>query len=76
MTIADVNLKFIWNVVSRIKIGEKGKAYVVDDNGFIVADPDIGLVLRKTNLALLPHVIVRHDHSITSSVRSRSVAEW
>ncbi|TMH08835.1 MAG: hypothetical protein E6H67_00475 [Betaproteobacteria bacterium] len=30
VTIADVNLKFIWDVVSRIKIGDKGKAYVVD----------------------------------------------
>ena len=56
VTIADVNLKFIWDVVSRIKIGEKGKAYVVDDNGFLVAHPDIGLVLRKTNLAHLLHV--------------------
>src|SRR5437899_6214290 len=56
VTIADVNLKFIWDVVSRIKIGEKGKAYVVDANGFLVADPDIGLVLRKTNLSQLPHV--------------------
>ena len=56
VTIADVNLKFIWDVVSRIKIGEKGKAYVVDSNGFLVADPDIGLVLRKTNLSNLPHV--------------------
>ena len=48
VTVADVNLKFIWDVVSRIKIGDKGKAYVVDGNGFLVADPDIGLVLRKT----------------------------
>src|SRR5689334_17401643 len=30
VTVADVNLKFIWDVVSRIKIGEKGKAYVID----------------------------------------------
>ncbi|MEP6943608.1 MAG: GAF domain-containing protein, partial [Betaproteobacteria bacterium] len=56
VTIAEVNLKFIWDVVSRIKIGDKGKAYVVDGNGFLVADPDIGLVLRKTNLSELPHV--------------------
>jgi signal transduction histidine kinase/putative methionine-R-sulfoxide reductase with GAF domain len=56
VTIADVNLKFIWDVVSRIKIGEKGKAYVVDSNGFLVADPDIGLVLRKTSMSQLPHV--------------------
>src|SRR5262249_49164022 len=47
---------FIWDVVSRIKIGDKGKAYVVDGKGFLIADPDIGLVLRKTNLAHLPHV--------------------
>jgi signal transduction histidine kinase len=56
VTVADVNLKFIWDVVSRIRIGDKGKAYVVDENGFLVADPDIGLVLRKSNLSDLPHV--------------------
>jgi signal transduction histidine kinase/HAMP domain-containing protein len=56
VTVADVNLKFIWDVVSRIKIGDKGKAYVVDGNGFLIADPDIGLVLRKTNLSNLAHV--------------------
>jgi signal transduction histidine kinase len=63
VTVADVNLKFIWEVVSRIKIGEKGKAYVVDGNGFLVADPDIGLVLRKTNLGMLPHVQAATDPS-------------
>src|SRR5215470_17286613 len=41
VTIADVNLKFIWDVVSRIKIGEKGKAYVVDRSGNQVADTEI-----------------------------------
>jgi signal transduction histidine kinase len=56
VTVAEVNLKFIWDVVSRIRIGDKGKAYVVDANGFLVADPDIGLVLRKSNLSQLPHV--------------------
>jgi len=56
ITVADVNLKFIWDVVSRIKIGEKGKAYVVDRSGYLVADPDIGLVLRKSDLSQLPHV--------------------
>src|SRR6476661_154269 len=56
VTIADVNLKFVWDVVSRIRIGDKGKAYAVDGNGYLVADPDIGLVLRKTDLSTLPHV--------------------
>jgi GAF domain-containing protein/HAMP domain-containing protein/anti-sigma regulatory factor (Ser/Thr protein kinase) len=56
VTVAELNLKFIWDVVSRIKIGDKGKAYVVDGTGLLVADPDIGMVLRKTNLSALPHV--------------------
>ncbi|MBT2325833.1 GAF domain-containing protein [Variovorax paradoxus] len=56
VTVAELNLKFIWDVVSRIQIGQKGKAYVLDSNGLLVADPDIGLVLRKTSLASLPHV--------------------
>jgi len=56
VTVAEVNLKFIWDVVSRIKIGEKGKAYVVDTSDHLVADPDIGLVLRKTSVGDLPHV--------------------
>ena len=56
VTVADVNLKFIWDVVTRIKIGKKGKAYVVDGTGHLVADPDIGLVLRKTDLSKLPQV--------------------
>jgi signal transduction histidine kinase len=56
VTVAEVNLKFIWDVVSRIRIGDKGKAYVLDASGLLIADPDIGLVLRKTRLNALPHV--------------------
>ena len=56
VTVADVNLKFIWDVVTQIKIGQKGKAYVVDSSGYLVADPDIGLVLRKTDLSGLAQV--------------------
>ena len=56
VTVVDVNLKFIWDEVSRIRIGQKGLAYVVDDKGFLVAHPDISLVLRKVNLSNLPQV--------------------
>jgi signal transduction histidine kinase len=56
VTVAEVNLKFVWDVVSRIRVGEKGKAYVVDNKGQLVADPDIGLVLRKTDLSALEQV--------------------
>ncbi len=55
-TVAEVNLKFIWDVVDRIKIGRNGKASVVDRQGALVAHPDIGLVLRKTTLGSLDQV--------------------
>jgi signal transduction histidine kinase/signal transduction protein with GAF and PtsI domain len=74
VTIADVNLKFIWDVVSRIRIGDKGKAYVVDGNGFLVADPDIGLVLRKTNLGNLPHVRNATSNGDETAVLSTDLA--
>src|SRR5262245_45653482 len=56
VTVAEVNLKFIWDVVSRIKVGTAGVAYVVDERGLLIAHPDIGLVLRKTDLSQQPHV--------------------
>ncbi|MBM4440805.1 MAG: GAF domain-containing protein [Candidatus Rokubacteria bacterium] len=56
VTIAEVNLKFIWDVVSQIAIGQAGRAFVVDGAGTLIAHPDISLVLQKTNLARLGHV--------------------
>ncbi|HEX7441674.1 MAG TPA: GAF domain-containing protein, partial [Caldimonas sp.] len=56
VTAAEVNLKFVWEVVSRIKIGEGGLAYVVDANGTLIAHPDISLVLKKSDLRSLPQV--------------------
>ena len=56
VSVAEVNLKFIWDVVSRIKAGRAGIAYAVDDRGLLIAHPDIGLVLRKTDLSQLAQV--------------------
>ena len=56
VTAVDVNLKFVWEVVSRIQVGQGGLAYVVDDKGALIAHPDISLVLKKTELSALPQV--------------------
>jgi signal transduction histidine kinase len=56
VTTAEVNLKFIWDVVSQIRIGSTGRAYVVDGRGQLVAHPDISLVLQKTDLSRLEQV--------------------
>ena len=44
VAVAQVNLKFIWDVIRRIKVGKQGRAYVVDAAGDLIADPDIGKV--------------------------------
>ena len=56
VTVADVNLKLIWDVISAIRVGEKGYAYVVDDMGKLIAAPDLSLVLRDTDFSQLPQV--------------------
>jgi signal transduction histidine kinase/CheY-like chemotaxis protein len=56
VTLAEVNLKFIWAVVTEIKVGERGYAYVVDARGRLVAHPDIHRVLQMTDLSGLPQV--------------------
>ncbi len=56
VTVAEVNLKFIWDVISRLKVGKAGAAYVIDSRGLLIAHPDIGLVLRKSDLSGLAHV--------------------
>lgn len=56
VSIAEVNLKLIWDVVSQIKVGEHGHAYVVGPEGRLIAHPDISLVLRNTDMSGLEQV--------------------
>jgi signal transduction histidine kinase len=56
VTVADVNLKLIWDVIRGLQIGRNGYAYVVDRQGRLIAHPDISLVLRNTSFAMLPQV--------------------
>jgi serine phosphatase RsbU (regulator of sigma subunit) len=56
VSVAEVNLKLIWDVVSQIKVGVRGHAYVVDAQGRLIAHPDISLVLRNTDMSQLAQV--------------------
>jgi len=56
VTVADVSLKAIWDVVSRIRVGQLGHAYVVDARGHLIAHPDVSLVLQKRDLSGLAQV--------------------
>ena len=46
VTLAVINLKLIWDVISSIHVGQSGDAFVLDSAGRLVAHPDISLVLR------------------------------
>jgi two-component system, NtrC family, sensor kinase len=48
-TMAEVNLKFIWDLINAMHVGHSGYAYVVDRRGRLIADPDLSLVLRDTD---------------------------
>src|SRR5262245_55271452 len=53
VSVAEVNLKLIRDVVSQVNVGERGRAYVVDAQGRLIAHPDISLVLRNTDMSRL-----------------------
>ena len=54
--IAEVNLKYIWEVIANIHVGETGYAYVVTSQGDLIAHPDSSLALQNQNLSHLTQV--------------------
>jgi signal transduction histidine kinase/CheY-like chemotaxis protein/HPt (histidine-containing phosphotransfer) domain-containing protein len=56
VVIAEVNLRFIWDLVAGIRVGNTGKAYVVDRLGVLIAHPDLWPALRRSDLSGHPDV--------------------
>ena len=54
--LAEVNLKYVWDVVSSIKPGKAGYAYAVSRSEELIAHPDISLVLRGRKVSDLDQV--------------------
>jgi GAF domain-containing protein/sensor histidine kinase YesM len=74
VSIAEVNLKLIWDVVSKIKVGQHGDAYVVDRQGRLIAHPDISLVLRKTDMTRLAQVQAARQHETGAAAQEVETA--
>jgi signal transduction histidine kinase/CheY-like chemotaxis protein/HPt (histidine-containing phosphotransfer) domain-containing protein len=55
--VAEVNLRFIWDLVAGIRVGNTGKAYVVDRMGILIAHPDLWRALQRSDLS--GHIDVR-----------------
>jgi signal transduction histidine kinase len=56
VSVAVVTLSFIQEVVSRIRLGSSGRAYVVDARGIVIAHPKPKVVSQMTDLSSLPQV--------------------
>ncbi|RPJ55031.1 MAG: HAMP domain-containing protein, partial [Acidobacteria bacterium] len=56
VTAAEVSLKLIWDVITRVTMGREGYAYVVDREGALIAHPDASRVLQQARLDGLPQV--------------------
>ena len=67
VSVAEVNLKFIWDVVSQIRVGERGQAYVVDAMGRLIAHPDLSLVLRNIDVSGLAQVKAARAAALTGT---------
>ncbi len=50
ITLAEVNLKFVGDLIRDIHFGREGRAFVIDRDNHLVAHPNITHVLRKTVL--------------------------
>jgi PAS domain S-box-containing protein len=54
--LAESNLKFMWELVEKIKVGNTGHAYVIDEKGYLIAYYDVGRVLKREKLDYLKEV--------------------
>ncbi|HEV7996427.1 MAG TPA: cache domain-containing protein [Stellaceae bacterium] len=56
VTAANVDLRFIWDLIRTMRVGRTGYAFVVGSHGRLIAHPNLSLVLRETDLSRLPQV--------------------
>ena len=54
--VAEIKLGFMWEVINSIDAGEKGKAYVIEKGGTLIAYPDVSRILQAEDLAHVPTV--------------------
>lgn len=74
VAIAEINLKLIRDVVSRIQVGRAGHAWVVDQRGRLVAHPDISLVLSNIDLSQrMEEIVTRSDAAALRGTLARSM---
>jgi len=61
---AEVNLKYVWEIISAIKRGRAGYAYAVTRAGDLVAHPDMSMVLQHRKVTQLDQVKAAFDPAL------------
>jgi anti-anti-sigma regulatory factor/HAMP domain-containing protein len=66
---AEVNLKFMWDLVDQIKVGETGHAYVADRQGKLIAFSDTSRVLKSEDVSHVQAVsaFIQHPSSVQTT---------
>ncbi|MBN2533031.1 MAG: methyl-accepting chemotaxis protein [Spirochaetales bacterium] len=68
--VVEINLKFMWDLMSGIKVGRTGYAFVVDKQGTLIAFRDPSRVLRGESIANLNPVRQFIENSDIGSIGS------
>jgi hypothetical protein len=55
VSVVELNLNRIWEIVQQTKVGNRGVAYVVDVSGRVIAHPDFAARKSLRNLSTLAH---------------------
>jgi hypothetical protein len=56
LVIGVLNLKDLWSLIADLRLGQDGRAYVVDRRGGLIAADDANLVLKRLSLISRPFV--------------------
>src|SRR5438094_689748 len=75
VTVATVNLRFVLEPVSSIKIGAAGYAYVVDGSGRLIGHPDSSRVLKLTDLSGLPQIQLALSGAPSAALTARDAED-
>lgn len=51
VTTADINLATIQNMINNVKVGQQGRAFLIDRNGFYIADKDSSKIMKTKIIA-------------------------
>ena len=69
VSVVELNLKPMWEIVQHTKVGDRGVAYVVNAEGHIIAHPDFGVGKSLRDLSSLVQVREARTTASTGSVR-------